>query len=84
MPRYRFTSTWPEVFSDLEVGVNATVVRNPGEEVAPDGATVVLTPGDELVTDQPYEHAHLVEIPDAPAEAPAAPPAPAPAEETAP
>lgn len=68
MPRYRYTSTWPEVFSDLEVGVNATVFPGDGRDAAVDGSTVVLLPGDEIETAQPFEHAHLT-----PADAPAAP-----------
>lgn len=79
MPRYRYTSPWPEVFVDLEVGVNATVIRNPDEPEAPYGSTVVLSPGDELETAEPFEHAHLTEI----AAPRPAPPAPAPAEEPA-
>lgn len=80
MPRYRFTSPWPEVFSDLQQGVNATLTRD--GQAPPDGSTLLLLPGDEVFINEPYSHAHLVEITDdtPPADAPAAPPTPAPAE----
>lgn len=73
MPRYRYTSTWPEVFSDLEVGVNATVFPGDDREPAEPGSTVVLLPGDEIETAEPYIHAHLIEAADNPT--PAEPPA---------
>lgn len=82
MPRYRYLSEWPEVFADLENGVNATVFRD-GADPEPDGSTVLLVPGDEIEIDEPYEHAHLAEIdPVTPAPTPVPDgTAPAPAEE---
>lgn len=68
--RYLFTADFPIIFTDLELGKDATVERaNPALDLngqpieAPDGSTLVLRPGDILTpTAESYEHAWLVEI----------------------
>ena len=68
--RYLFTADYPIIFTDLELGKDATVERaNPsvtfdGVAVeAPSGSTLVLRPGDIITpTADSYEHAWLVEV----------------------
>lgn len=60
MPRYRYTSPWPEIFPTLVVGSSAEVFRE--GDAPPEGSTVLLQPGDELETTEPIEHAHLVPL----------------------
>ena len=68
--RYLFIADNPIIFTDLELGKDATVKRaNPsvtfdGVAVeAPNGSTLVLRPGDIMTpTADSYEHAWLIEI----------------------
>ena len=88
--RYRFTGDYPIIFTDLEMGKDATVERaNPATDFngvpieAPNGSTVVLRPGDILTpTADSYEHAWLVEIDAAGNPIPSDEPAPEPIVET--
>jgi len=94
--RYRFTADYPLIFTDLELGKDATVERaNPALDLAgtpieaPDGSTLVLRPGDILTpTAGSYAHAWLVEIDSkgepVPSTEPAAEPVPVAAVDTTP
>jgi hypothetical protein len=62
MPHYRYTSPWPEVFSDLEVGTNAWVTPSDGRPLPALGSTVILLPGDEIETSESYLHGCLSEV----------------------
>jgi hypothetical protein len=68
--RYRFSHFLPEIFADLQHGVNALAHRGDAEVgPSPAGSTVVLGPGDELETKTAYPHPHLELIDDALTEA---------------
>ncbi|NEK56812.1 hypothetical protein GCU56_02860 [Geodermatophilus sabuli] len=62
MPRYRYTSPWPEVFTDLEVGRDARVIPRDGRALPALGSTVILLPGDEIDLSAAYEHGCLTEV----------------------
>lgn len=60
--RYRFAGEVETVLFGLSHGVNALLHRDGEEHGQPDGSTVVARPGDEVETEEPYPHAHLVNI----------------------
>ena len=62
MPRYRYTSPWPAVFSDLEIGRTTRVIPSDGRPAPVPGSTVILLPGDEIETADPCAHAWLAEV----------------------
>lgn len=89
MAEYKFTGTYPRAMFGLAHGVNARVTPAAETRHITEGSTVVLEPGDLLSTDEPYEHAELVDLTDAPYEPPAdeadtEPPAEDPAEDEPP
>ena len=58
--RYRHTHFLPQLFADLQHGVNALAHRiDPEVGPSPAGSTVVLAPGDELETKTAYLHPNL-------------------------
>ena len=62
MPRYRYISPWPEVFSDLEIGRNARVIPSDGRPLPALGSTVILLPGDEIEITVSYDHVCLAKV----------------------
>ena len=62
MPRYRYTSPWPEVFPDLEIGPHARVIPSDGRALSSFGSTVILLPGDEIELIDAYDHEALAEV----------------------